>query len=101
LTGEKIHRAHHHHSKVIGVLIDKIENVFRANGELAFARARQNKRVFRIQSVVNELRLNRVGIGRERRLFHQDFEARFGWLIKRRHHQVEVHREAIHADHFE
>ena len=51
--------------------------------------------------MVNELRLNRVGIGRERRLFHQDFEARFGWPIKRGHHQVKVHREAVHADHLE
>ena len=53
------------------------------------------------QSVVNELRLNRVGIRRERRRLHQHFEARFGWPVKRRHHQVKVHRETVHADHFE
>jgi hypothetical protein len=75
--------------------------VFGAKGELAFARTRQNERVFRIQPVMNELRFNRVGIRRERRLFHQDFEARFGRPIKRRHHQMKIHREAIHADDFE
>ena len=50
--------------------------------------------------MMNKLRFNRVGIGRERRLLHQDFSARPGRPIKRRHHEVEIHRQAVHADDF-
>ena len=47
-----------------------------------------------------DLRLDRIGVGRKGRLFHQDLEPRFRRPIKRGHHQVQIHREAVHADHF-
>ena len=65
-----------------------------------FARPRQNQRFVRIEPVMDDLRFDRVGVGRERRLFHQDLAARFRRPIKRRHHQVEIHRQAVHADDF-
>ena len=101
LAAEKIHRADNNHSQLIGMLCDEFDKVFSANCELTFSRAYQNKRVFRVEPMMNDLCLDRVGIGRERRLFHQEFEARFGWAIERRHHQVKVHRKAVHADHFD
>ena len=54
----------------------------------------------RIEAVMRDLRFDRVGVGRERRLLHQDLEARFRRPVKRRHHQVQVHRQAVHADDF-
>ena len=49
---------------------------------------------------MNDLRFDRVCVGRKGRVFHQDFEARFGRAIKRRHHQVNIHSKAVHADNF-
>ena len=51
--------------------------------------------------MMRDLRFDRIGVGRERRLFHQDLETRFGRPIKRRHHQMKIHREAVHADHLQ
>ena len=50
---------------------------------------------------MNDLRFDRVGVGRKRRIFHQDFETRFRRPIKCGHHQVQVHREAVHTDDFD
>src|SRR5207253_248307 len=41
-----------------------------------------------------------VGVRRQRRFFHQHLESRFCPLIVHRHHQVKIHRKAVHADHF-
>ena len=51
--------------------------------------------------MMRDLRFDRIGVGRKRRLLHQNLEARFGRPIKRRHHEMEVHREAVHADHLQ
>ena len=83
------------------MLLDDIENVFRSNCELAFARSRENQRVLWIEPMMYDLGLDGVGVRRESRIFHQDFEARLRRLVKRGHHQVKVHCEAIHADHFD
>ena len=101
LTREKVHAGEHHHRELIGVLLDQIENVFRLDCKLAFARRCENKCVSWIQPMMRDLRFDRIGVGRKRRLLHQDLETRFGRPIKRRHHQMEVHREAVHADHFQ
>src|SRR5437762_1952679 len=75
LAAEKIYRADNNHSELIGMLCDEFAKVFSANGELTFARAGENECVFRVKPMMNDLCLDRVGIGRERRLFHQEFEA--------------------------
>ncbi len=49
---------------------------------------------------MDDLRFDRIRIGREGRLFHQDLISRFRWSIERRHHQVKIDREAVHADDF-
>src|SRR5438132_8280636 len=77
LTAEKIYGADHHDRELITVLFDKIDNVFPSNRELALARPRDYERIFRIEPVMNELRFDRVGVGRKGRIVHQDFEARF------------------------
>ena len=82
-------------------MLNKIDNVFGSHGEFAFARARENERVLGIKPVMHDLRFDRVGVGRERRIFHQNFKARFGRPIKRGHHQVQIHRQAVHANHFD
>src|SRR5438477_10987367 len=101
LAAEKIYRADNNHSQLIGMLFDEFDKVFSANCELAFARADENECIFRVEAMMNDLCLDRIGIGRERRLFHQEFEARFRWPIERRHHQVKVQRKAVHADYFD
>ena len=102
LACEKVDCTDHYDRELIGVFLDQIDNVFRTNGEFAFARARENKRIFGIEPMMRDLRFDRVGIGRERRLFHQDFEPRMlSGPIKRGHHQVQIHREAVHADDFD
>ncbi len=101
LTREKIYTGKHHHCELIGVLLDQIDNVFCSDRELAFARPCENKRVSWIEPMMRDLRFDCIGVGRKRRFFHQDLEPRFGRSIKRRHHQMEVHREAVHADHLQ
>ena len=49
---------------------------------------------------MDDLRFDRIRVRREGRLFHQDLISRFRWPIECRHHQVKVHREAVHADDF-
>src|SRR5437764_5767913 len=88
LAAEKIHRADNNHSELISMLCDEFDKVFSAHCEFTFSRAQQNECVFRVEPMMNDLCLDRVGIGRERWLFHQEFEARFRWPIERRHHQV-------------
>ena len=100
LTCEKVQPAHHRDRDLLAVLVERSLDVLLSNRELAFARSRQNKHLLRIQFVMNDLRFDRVRVGRESRLFHQDLEARFRWPVKRRHHQVNVHRQAVHADDF-
>ncbi len=100
LAGEKIHAGNQHDRELIGVLLNKIDNVFGSHGEFAFARTGENERVLGTKSVMRDLGFDRVGVGRKRRIFHQDFEPRFCRPIKRRHHHVQVDREAVHADHF-
>src|SRR5439155_9519127 len=41
LTREKVRAAKHDYRQLIGILVDEIENVFRSNCELAFARSRE------------------------------------------------------------
>ena len=101
LAGEKIHAGNHNHGERIAILFDKIDNVLGAHGEFAFARTGENECGLRIKSMMHDLRFDRVGVGGERRFFHQDFEARLSGTIKGRHHQVQIHRQAVHADHFD
>jgi len=70
LAREKVYRPDHHHSEVVGMFLDKIENVFRSNGELRFARWRENERLFRIQPMMHDLRFDGVRVGRKSRFFH-------------------------------
>ena len=99
LACEKVDCTDHYDRELIGVFLDQIDNVFRTNGELAFAWARENKRIFGIEPMMCDLRFDRVGIGRECGFFHQDFEPRMlSGSIKRGHHEMEIHREAVHAD---
>src|SRR5437879_11031320 len=77
LTSEKVYTADHHNGKLIGVLLDKIDNLFRSDSELAFARPREKERFLRIEPVMDDLRFDRVGVGREGGFFHQNLEARF------------------------
>ena len=49
---------------------------------------------------MNDLGFDRVGVRRKGGLFHQDLKARFRRSIKCGHHEVQIHRQAIHADHF-
>ena len=58
LTGEKIHRADHHNRKLIGMLLDKIDNLFCSNRELAFTRPRQNERFLWIEAVMNAMKIH-------------------------------------------
>src|SRR5256886_7288005 len=101
LTREKVHTGEDHNCKLIGVLLDQIDNVFCSNCKLVLTRSCENKRVSWIEPMMHDLRFDRIGVGRERRLFHQDLETRFGRPIKRRHHQMKIHREAVHADHLD
>src|SRR6266581_869857 len=93
LTSEKVHAAKHHYGQLVCMLLDEIENVFRANYGLTFARSRENQRILRIEPMVRDLCFYRVGVGRKSRFFHHDLEARFRWSIKRGHHQVKIHCE--------
>ena len=99
LAREEIHAGKHHHCELICVLLDQSDNVFCFNCELVLTRPSENERLFRIEPSMRDLRFDRIGVGRKRRLLHQDLEARFGWSIKRGHHEMDVHREAVHADH--
>src|SRR6266446_8809825 len=51
LAGEKIHASDYNDGELVGVFLDKIDNVVRSSRELAFARIGQNERVLRIKSV--------------------------------------------------
>ena len=70
LTAEKIHGADYHDRELITMLFDKIGNVVSSNCELAFARPRENERIFRIEPMMNELRFDCVGVGRKSRIVH-------------------------------
>src|SRR5439155_23816396 len=71
------------------------------NREIVLTRPRENKRVSWVEAMIHDLRFDRIRVGRKRRLLHQDLEARWGRPIKRRHHQMEIHREAVHADYLQ
>ena len=50
--------------------LEQIENIFGSHIEFVVARPRQQQTVLRIQSMMNNLCFDRVGIGRECRIFH-------------------------------
>src|SRR5213596_682648 len=99
LTREKVRPTKHDCRQLIGVLVYKIDNVFSSDCKLAFARSRQNESVLWIEPMMHDLGFDRISVRRERRLFHQDLEARRGWSIERGHHQMKIHSEAVHTDH--
>src|SRR5882724_54255 len=101
LTREKVHATKHYYRQLVTLLVDKIDNVFGSNCELPFARSSENQRILWIQTVVNNLGFDSVGIRRKSGFFHQDFETRFRWAIKSSQHQVKIHRKAVHTDHFD
>src|SRR4029077_13163941 len=101
LTREKVHPGEDYHCELISIFLDQTDNIFCSNCELVLTRPCENKRVSWIEPMMRDLRFDRIGVGRKRRLFHQDFETRFDWPIKRRQHEMKVHREAVHADHFQ
>src|SRR5436190_20679290 len=74
LAGEKIYTGKHHHRELIGVLLDQIDNVLRLDCELALARSCENESIVRTEPMMSDLRFDRIGVGRKRRFFHQDFE---------------------------
>ena len=66
LTGEKVHAGDKHQRDLVALLLQQSLDVLLSNGELPFARTRQNERLLRIEPVMNDLRLDRIGVGRER-----------------------------------
>ena len=52
------------------MLFDKIDNIFSAHGELVLTRTCKNQRIFWIESVMRDLRFDRIGVGRKRRILH-------------------------------
>ena len=98
MPGKKIHAADQDDCKFVAVPFNQIENSIGLDDKLALARTRQQQTVLRVQSMMNDLRFDGVGIRRECRILHQDFETRFGRMVKRRHHQMKIHRQAVHAD---
>ena len=55
LTGEEVYAGDQHHGQLIAVFLDKMDNVFGSNGELAFARSCEQECVLRIEPVMNDL----------------------------------------------
>src|SRR5437870_2904079 len=76
LTCEKVRAAKYDYRQLIGIFVDEIENIFRADCELAFARSRENEPILGIEPMIHDLGFDRISVRRERRLFHQDFKAR-------------------------
>jgi hypothetical protein len=70
LTGEKVDAADHDYRDLLSVFLQRSFDIFSSNCELALTRTRENERVFWIKSVMSNLRFDRVGVGRESRLFH-------------------------------
>ena len=101
LAREKIHSGKHHHGDLICVLLEQIDNIFRLDCELVVAWPYENKRVLWVEPMVRDLRFDCIGVGRKRRFFHQNLETGFGWPIKRCHHQMEVHCQAVHANYLQ
>src|SRR5207249_9361676 len=62
LTGEKVHTRQDHQRELVCLFFDELDNVIGSNSELAFARARQNERVFWIEPVMYDLRFDGVGV---------------------------------------
>src|SRR6266404_4872444 len=67
LAGEKIYASDEHDRKLIGVLLDKIDNILCSNRELAIALTSEDERILLIEPVMNDLRFDRIGVGREGR----------------------------------
>src|SRR5207249_11648360 len=76
LTGEIVRAAVHDCRDLLSVFLQGSFDIFLSNRELAFARSRENERLFWIDPMMYELGLDGVGVRRESRIFHQDFEAR-------------------------
>src|SRR5437660_12301672 len=81
LTCEKVQPAHHRDRDLLAVLVERSLDVLLSNRELAFARSRQNKHLLRIQFVMNDLRFDRVRVGRESRSEERRVgkECRYWW----------------------
>src|SRR5207247_10734282 len=77
LTGEKVDAADHDDRDLLSAFLQRSFDIFLSNCELTFTRSRKNERVFRIESVMNDLRFDRIRIGRESRLYTSNIETRF------------------------
>src|SRR3984893_13852072 len=71
LTGEEIYPANEHNCDLIAMLFKISLNIILPHHEFSLARSRENQRLFRIETVMDDLRFDRIRIGREGRLFHQ------------------------------
>src|SRR6186713_456373 len=92
LARKEVYPCEQHHRDLIAFLLQQFCDRLLPNCELSLSRTSKNEPFFRIDPMMNDLCLDRVGIGWKRRILHYDFKARLGRSIKSRHHQMQVHR---------
>jgi len=80
------------------VAFNQTENILGSQTSVRFARPRQYQRILRIQSMMNNLCFIRIGIGRERRILHQDFENVIVGRFRTSPSSGGGDGEAVHAD---
>ncbi len=100
LAGKEIHAREKDERDLFALFFEERLDIFLVQGEFTRARSREDKALVGMKAMVRELRFNCIGVRRKGRLFHQNFAARLPRSIKRGHQEVQIHRQAVHADHF-
>jgi hypothetical protein len=100
LAGEEVHAAKHDQRDRFAFALDERFDIAMAKRVLAASWRHGDDGFVRFKTALLHVRLDGVHVGRKAWLFNQNSEALLVGLIERRHHQVQVHREAVHHDDF-
>ncbi len=81
------------------MLVQRALDILSPDDLRALPRCHDDQRILRIEPVVAQVRLDRVGVRRKHRIFHKHLVALLGRAEERNHHQVQVDGEAVHHHH--
>src|SRR6185369_8600668 len=90
-----VHAAEEHQGEIVTMLVDHLVEIVRPDGVLAGPGPDDDQVAFRVETVMAELRLDHVSIGRERRRIDEDPSSLPGGSEERRKQEMEVDAQRV------